>query len=481
MSSLPPDAFPAWARLNGLVLDGIQLRHVDDRGLGLVLDDDAATIPDPLLRVPRDLVLRVGDYANVDANFKQLLETVGHQVPTLAPFPPFFETEETLTYHLQSPRLDAVLFLLCNLVHSRRGRRRGHALVPTPWTEYLRFLPRSIPVPTLWSESERLLLAGTSLEPALHAKLAALGREFDRLRLQTESMPFWNELLWEGEASASLDDWILADGWFRSRCLELPGLGVAMVPGLDMANHSVCPTAYYEVDDKADVLLSACPSRDASCGREMTISYGQAKSAAEMLFSYGFVDGNASSLTLPIAPLPDDPLAKAKLAVFDQSPVLKLSWEDGVINWESPFAYLLCLNEEDGLGFRLLQDTAGERQLRLLWQDEDITGRVSELETLIKDHGLHHVFRLRAAAVVHERVEAQLARIRDVSSQPLGVRDACIAAASALREAETGLLEAAAEALDHEKTTLLDHEDVTRYLASTANEEDQNGDEDDFS
>lgn len=459
MSSLPPDAFPAWARLNGLVLDGIQLRHVDGRGLGLVLDDDAATIPDPLLRVPRDLVLRVGDYANVDANFRQLLEIVGHQ----------------------SPRLDTVLFLLCNLVHSRRGRRRGRALVPTPWTEYLRFLPRSIPVPTLWSESERLLLEGTSLEPALHAKLAALGREFDEVRLQTETIPFWNDLLWEGEASASLQDWILADGWFRSRCLELPGLGVAMVPGLDMANHSVCPTAYYEVDDKADVLLSACPSRDASCGREVTIAYGQAKSAAEMLFSYGFVDGNAGGLTLPIAPPPDDPLAKAKLAVFDRSPVVRLSSEDGVINWESPFAYLSCLNEEDGLGFRLIQDTAGDRQLRLLWQDEDITGRASELEKLVQNHDLYLVFRLRAVSVVHELVETQLARIRHVPSQPLGARDACLAAASALREAETGLLKAAAGALEREKSTLLDHEDVTRYLASMANEEGQDEDEDDFS
>ncbi|PFH55949.1 hypothetical protein XA68_17335 [Ophiocordyceps unilateralis] len=469
MSSAPlsPHAFPAWARLNGLVLDGIELRHIPGKGLGLVQEEEATTaVPATLLRVPRDLVLCVDDYANVDVNFKQLLEAVGHQ----------------------STRLDVILFLLCHLVQSRRCRRHGQSLVPTPWTEYLRFLPRPIPVPTMWSECERLLLTGTSLEPALEAKLAALTREFDVLRLQTEAMAFWKALLWEGEGSASLDDWILADGWFRSRCLELPHVGIAMVPGLDMVNHAICPTAYYEVDDKADVVLSACSGRVASCGREVTISYGQAKSAAEMLFSYGFidaeasgVDGAANGLTLPIAPLSDDPLAKAKLRVFGQSPVVRLSWEGGALQWESPFAYLVCLNEEDGLGFRLLQDTVGERQLRLLWQDQDITGRATELESLIEGHSLCQVFRLRAVALVHERVETQLARVRHVPSQPLEARDACAAAAYALREVETGLLEAAAGALEHQKSMLLARDDVVRYLASMADGGDEDEVEDDFS
>ncbi|RCI13305.1 hypothetical protein L249_1030 [Ophiocordyceps polyrhachis-furcata BCC 54312] len=425
MSSSPSDTFPAWARLYGLLLSGIHLRDIEGKGLGFVRDDDV----DILLKVPHDLLLSVDDYAKVDANFKQLLEAVGDR----------------------STRSDAVLFLLCHLVHSRRDRDHDRALIPTPWTDYLRLLPRSVPVPTMWSKSERQLLSGTSLEPAVDAKLAALTREFDRLRDETETMPFWNALLWEGRGSASLDDWILCDAWFRSRCLELPDLGVAMVPGLDMVNHSSRPTAYYEVNTgTGHVELCAHPG---GSGQEVTISYGEAKSAAEMLFSYGFVDadGAFNTLTLPIAPLLDDPSLRYKLSVFGRSPVVTLRWEDAALKWESPFAYLSTLSEEDGLKFRLVQDTAGVRQLRLFWQNEDITERILELETLVESHHLGNAFRLRAVALVHERVDEQLARIKThVPPKQIDARDACAAAATALREAEKGLLEAATEALELE-------------------------------
>ncbi|RDA89967.1 hypothetical protein CP533_6671 [Ophiocordyceps camponoti-saundersi (nom. inval.)] len=445
MASSLPDAFLAWARLYGLLLDGIQLRHIDDKGLGFMRDDDA----DVLLRVPRDLLLSADDYAKVDTNFKQLLEAVGQR----------------------SARFDAVLYLLCHLVHSRRDKGHGRTLISTPWTDYLRLLPRSVPVPTMWSKSERLLLMGTSLEPAVDAKLAALTREFDTLRDESEPLSFWYDLLWKGRGSASLSDWILCDAWFRSRCLELPHLGVAMVPGLDMVNHSARPTAHYEVDDgTSHVELCAHPG---GAGQEVTISYGEAKSAAEMLFNYGFVeaDGAVKHLTLPIAPPLDDPLAKAKLSVFGRSPVVSLHWKGAALKWESPFAYLLSLNEEDGLGFRLVQDVEGGCQLRLLWQDEDITERATELETLVEDHRLSSVFRLRAVAVIHERVEAQLARIKTcVPPEEAKERDACVAAAAALREVETGLLEAASEALQLEAN-------VVKYLASSTDFED----EEDFS
>jgi hypothetical protein len=33
-----------------------------------------------------------------------------------------------------------------------------------PWSEYCKMLPRYIPLPTLWTEEERVMLVGTSLE-----------------------------------------------------------------------------------------------------------------------------------------------------------------------------------------------------------------------------------------------------------------------------------------------------------------------------
>jgi hypothetical protein len=36
--------------------------------------------------------------------------------------------------------------------------------VSNPWSEYVKMLPSNVPVPTMWTEEERTLLAGTSLE-----------------------------------------------------------------------------------------------------------------------------------------------------------------------------------------------------------------------------------------------------------------------------------------------------------------------------
>jgi hypothetical protein len=36
--------------------------------------------------------------------------------------------------------------------------------VSNPWSEYVKMLPSYVPVPTMWTENERTLLAGTSLE-----------------------------------------------------------------------------------------------------------------------------------------------------------------------------------------------------------------------------------------------------------------------------------------------------------------------------
>ncbi|KND86675.1 SET domain-containing protein 8 [Tolypocladium ophioglossoides CBS 100239] len=275
---------------------------------------------------------------------------------------------------------------------------------------------------------------------ALDAKLSALANEFDELREATKALPFWNSILWE-QNTASVDDWVLADAWYRSRCLELPQIGAAMVPGLDMVNHSSRPTAYYEVNGSNDVALLMRPGCTASRGQEVTISYGESKSAAEMLFSYGFIDSDrtARELTLHLEPFPDDPLAKAKLHVFNGLPT------------------------EDGLEFRLQQDTMGKRQLRLLWQGDDVTERAADFEALIRGHDLCEVFKLRAVAVLHERVEIQLTSIKGGPSedqlQQLAaaglLKDEFVEAARVLKEVEG------------QKSILLAHDHVAAYLGST--------------
>ncbi|UNI15830.1 hypothetical protein JDV02_002326 [Purpureocillium takamizusanense] len=481
---LPLDAFPAWALLNDVTFSGVKLQQTKDKGFGLVVDGDLGPSEggnaSPLMRIPQDLVLSaeaVDEYSKVDQSFKQLLETAGHQ----------------------STRKDVMLYLLCHLVHSRRGTAVSKGIPSTPWTEYIRFLPRPIPVPTMWSEPERMLLNGTSLETALRAKFAALSHEFDELREKTETLPFWNSFLWE-TGKTSLDDWVLADAWYRSRCLELPQIGEAMVPGLDMVNHSASPTTYYESDGTSGVVLLMRPGSTVSAGQEVTISYGDAKPAAEMLFSYGFIDQGSMvrEMTLHLEPFPDDPLAKAKLHVFKGPPIVKLSLSpDGqTLTWDSQFVFLMCLNEEDGLGFRVLQDTTGGRQLRMLWQEDDVTDQAGDFQTLIQGHELCEVYKLRAVAVLSEKIEEQLASVKagppDDQLRPLVaaglLREECIEAARALKKLEMELLEAAVTALEEQKSSLLAHDHVVAYLGLMEDAQIEQGprlsssnEEDDFS
>lgn len=73
-----------------------------------------------------------------------------------------------------------MLYLLCHLVHSRKGHGQPRGCSSTAWTEYVGLLPRTMPVPTMWSEDERLLLKGTSLE---------VSRKSEAKRMRTYATP----------------------------------------------------------------------------------------------------------------------------------------------------------------------------------------------------------------------------------------------------------------------------------------------------
>lgn len=265
--------------------------------------------------------------------------------------------------------------------------------------------------------------------------------------------------------------------------------------GLDMANHSPKYLARYDETPEGDVVLLPSSGSGVSSGEEITISYGEAKSAAEMLFSYGFIDqeSGVKELVLHLDALPDDPLGKAKFHIYKGPPIARLSLTEGNFQWHSPLLYLLILNEEDGLLFRVLQENTSEaRELRIFWQDEDVTGRTDEFEYLIQDHPLCQIFKLRAVSVLEERVTAQLEKITteisygateqsQAANQP---RVECMLAAEKLRDLEAQILQGAAAALENEKARLFLDARVVTYLGSmedTQNEQasDQASNEDD--
>lgn len=187
-----------------------------------------------------------------------------------------------------------------------------------------------------------------------------------------------------------------------------------MVPGLDMANHSSKANTFYEQTDKNGVSLLLKPGVTVEAGSELTISYGESKSEAELLFSYGFIDQDSTTcqVVLSLEPMPDDPLGRAKLAAFSDAPIVRIAKTvAGDIEWESPFLALLCLNEEDGLDFKLLQKTDGSRDLRVFWQENDVTDKTTTFEALMDGHELKDVFKLRVVALLQDRIRQQIERL----------------------------------------------------------------------
>ncbi|KAI0514567.1 hypothetical protein F5B22DRAFT_647606 [Xylaria bambusicola] len=442
----------------------VNVGAIEDRGLGLITEIHLNNENDELaalLTIPRELILSaagIEEYARESKDFRQLLDVAGHQ----------------------SLRSDILLFLLTQLVLSSPDYKGGQGAV-TAWTQYVKLLPTKVPVPTMWSEHELSLLRGTSLESAVSAKLATLAKEFSHIRDTISDLPQWTALVEADEIT--LRDWILLDALYRSRSLALPRSGEAMVPCLDLVNHSSPATAYFEESSEDEVLLLLRKDANVLKSNEITIDYGHDKSAAEMLFSYGFIDpvSTAKSILLPVEPMADDPLAKAKLYAFGSAPTLKITDnENGVPKWDAPFIYLMCLNDEDGLHFRVLQENDGSQDLRMFWQDTDITREAGTIETLIKGHELCQVFRLRAATVALQMIQQQVEILRKNSAPTGHERSHVVLAALKLRAIEKDLLERALEVLEQENNRLLEDKSVTSYLSAMNDTQGDNIDEEDF-
>ncbi|KAK7753939.1 hypothetical protein SLS62_004037 [Diatrype stigma] len=333
----------------------------------------------------------------------------------------------------------------------------------------------------------RQLFDAAGHQPAVSAKLSVLTKEFDSIKAKTESIPIWYEIFSIDE-SITVRDWVWLDALYRSRSLELPVSGESLVPCLDLANHAHQHTAYFEENDKDEVVLLLRDGVAVSLGAEVTINYGETKSAAEMLFSYGFIDSASTrqGLSLPLRLMDDDPLLKAKLHAFGRAPTLDISEDgNGVPRWSAPFVYLMCLNEEDGLDFRILQETDGSQQLKMFWQEKDVTDVPDTFKDLIRSHDMQQIFELRAVTVILEMVQEQLERL-DVqdgdADVPEVVRAETLRAAIQLRNIETALLRRTLEVLKDESANLLQDESVLAYFkAMEAEQSSEVADDKDFS
>lgn len=342
---------------------------------------------------------------------------------------------------------------------------------------YTQYLPRAIPLPTTWTPTELALLTGTSLSAAIGAKSRSLVAELDAFRNATAELA-WARKAWWGGDVLTLDNWIHADALYRSRSLELPGHGAAMVPILDFANHADAEkaNAYFEIDGE-DVVLHLRPGKEWMDGEEVCIDYSDsAKSAAEFVFAYGFIPAgmrSAGGMLLPLQCSEDDPLGCAKDMVWAPafSRGVKISETSGAgdkVEWESEWVYLVVANEEDGLEFQVLQMNDGERQLQVLLDGEelDLATRPGRVKELLERKEMWKIFELRAVATVKAAVDDALSRLlggRHALEEEEGIecRPQMWSVGTRLRELEETLLLKAAETLAEEVSST-----PTRYLHS---------------
>ncbi|PWW78273.1 SET domain-containing protein, partial [Tuber magnatum] len=439
--TLPTSSLAPFIRLNNISLNGVEAARIGgepiDAGVGIKHTPATYDPSHPFLKIGGELVVcakTVEEHAKADVHLAEALTAAGELTST--------------------PRGAVMVFLVVSM-STAAGLEIGRS---GPWSEYIKFLP-TVSIPTTWTETERKLLRGTSLEVAVTAKLQALEQEFEDFREATKEIK-WCQRAWWDESKLTLRDWQTADSWFRSRVLQFPRLGIGMAPVLDFANHSSEANSYYSVDEDSDVVLLP---REANAGalengEEITINYGREKSAAEMVFSYGFLDATrdmALWLVLDLQGLPDDPLGFAKQAVFKSAPTLGIYDLGHTVEWTSPFIWLMCINEEDGLSFRVLQETTGERHPQVLWGSKDVED-IAKLVDLLEESSLWPIYQLRATTLVQDRVETQLARltgseeeivwIADQESFDIGSQELHVA--TKLRMLERALLEKAVRVLE---------------------------------
>jgi hypothetical protein len=327
----------------------------------------------------------------------------------------------------------------------------GSASVKNPHTDYVKLLPEQVPLPTFYNEEERQLLSGTSLHAALDQKLSSIEKEFEKLCEYTQNIPWCQKYWWhESDDALQLEDWMLVDALYRSRSLELPGRGPAVVPCIDMANHASrnTTTASYEIDEGGQLQLQIIAGRLLTQGQEVTISYGDDKGACEMLFSYGFLEPDmedARTVFLDLDIADDDPLRLAKMRANKSLPGIRLTVDrDKVLDWESDYVWWSCVNEEDGLDFVVTQETDGQRKLEMHWKGESIDS--SLLPNVLQDDPMWDIFRLRALVTIQQRVNLQMSRL-DASEAPFfenqeatRVRNTVWTQIGQLRDLERGLL-----------------------------------------
>jgi hypothetical protein len=255
----PIETLPTWAEFNGIKFNSVKIGPIpglENRGSTVIATRElAGNREGPLITVPKDLIIsrrNIDLIAKSDQHLREVLDAVGD----------FGRTT----------RGSVLIFLLMQATIACPNIKDIGVL--NPLNEYIKYLPDEL-LPTFWTEDELESLTGTTLQPAVRAKLNSLLREFELVRTATESIPWCAKSWWdEDDGLVNFEDWMRIDAMYRSRALEFPGIGDCMLPCVDMANHASgnATAALYETDQEENGLLLLRDGRDIKDTGEVTIT-----------------------------------------------------------------------------------------------------------------------------------------------------------------------------------------------------------------
>ncbi|KAF2122867.1 hypothetical protein BDV96DRAFT_561538 [Lophiotrema nucula] len=435
----PVDAFPTWAEFHGATFNNIRFGPIpglEHRGSTVIANRDiSGKAEEPLMTVPKDLIVskqNIELFAKADHRLREVLDAIGE--------------------FAQTTRGAVLTFLLVQATICCPATKDVGNL--SPLTEYIKFLPDEL-LPTFWTEEELALLTGSTLRPAVRAKLNSLLREFEIFRAATEEIAWCAKYWWdEDNGLLEFDDWMRVDAMYRSRALEFPGVGDCMVPCIDMANHASgeATSALYETDDDGNAVLILRDCKDIPKDGEITITYGDDKGATENIFSYGFLEesvASARAMFLDLEIPDDDPLSPAKKAVCTVAPGFRLYEKGDKTSWESDFVWLVAINEEDGLDFKLRQTVDGQREVQAFWKEHELDD-TTRLRSYLEADTLWDVYQLRVVFLLQGRIDAQLHRLQETGNpeRVASVRDGPWRLAERLRGLEFTMLDKARSDLE---------------------------------
>lgn len=184
------------------------------------------------------------------------------------------------------------------------------------------------------------------------------------------------------------------------------------------------------------------------------VSYGDDKGACENIFSYGFLEDattTAKAVFLDIDIPDDDPLRPAKIFVSEAAPGFRIFEQDNDVSWQSDFIWLVVINEEDGLDFKVRQTIDGKREIQAFWKEREL--EVSKLHDYLQEDPAWDIFQLRATVLLQQRVELQIETLQGTqggTTDDASVREGPRKLAERLRALELALLERTVTVLDNQ-------------------------------